>query len=278
MRFGLSRFALPAKRLAVPSLHDAVWWVLAATIAGFAAAILWALVTPVSPLGPWQPTSVKILSPAARAALFTSFDPFNREQAQAAAASSGETVTSLALTLFGTRSGPGGQGSAIIAGADGLQQVYRTGAEVMPGVTLAEVTFDHVVLGRNGARELLYIDQSDAAPTAQAIVAGSPPAPPGTGAVQGPLTVDAARKGISFAPRAEGGKVVGLEVQPGGDGGAFRAAGFQPGDVIMTVGGKPITSPADAQALAGSLRPGASISVTVRRGDQNLPLAITLAP
>lgn len=277
MRFVGSRFALPGRRLALPSLHDGLWWALAALIAALAAAILWALVTPVSPLGNWQPASVRVMSPAARAALFASVDPFNRAQQAQAGPASGETVTALSLVLFGTRSTPGGQGSAIIAGADGLQKVYRVGIEVMPGVTLAEVGFDHVVLSRNGARELLYLDQSGAAPSAQAVVAGAPPAP-GGGAPAGPLTVDAVRTGLSFAPRAAGGKVVGLEVQPSGDGAAFRAAGFQPGDVVMTIAGKPVTTPGDAQALAGSLKPGASIAVTVQRGDQTLPLALTLAP
>lgn len=278
MRFVRSSFALPGRRLALPSLHDGLWWALAALIAALAAALLWALVTPVTPLGNWQPTTVRVMSPAARAALFASIDPFNRAQAPQAGAASGETVTALSLTLFGTRSTPGGQGSAIIAGADGLQKVYRVGTEVTPGVTLAEVGFDHVVLSRNGARELLYLDQSGTAPTAQAVVAGAPPAPPGGGAPSGPLTVDAVRTGLAFAPHAASGKVVGLEVQPSGDGAAFRAAGFQPGDVIMTIGGKPVTGAGDAQALAGSLKPGASIAVTVQRGDQTLPLALTLAP
>jgi len=74
------------------------------------------------------------------------------------------------------------------------------------------------------------------------------------------------------------GKVVGVEVLSSGDGSAFRAAGFQPGDVITAVDGKPITSAADAAALSGAIRAGTSVAVTVRRGDRQLPLAITLAP
>ncbi|MFM2371049.1 MAG: hypothetical protein RIS85_771, partial [Pseudomonadota bacterium] len=70
----------------------------------------------------------------------------------------------------------------------------------------------------------------------------------------------------------------GLEVLAAGDGATFRAAGFQPGDVITAVDGKPVNGPGDAAALAGALRPGASIAVTVKRGDRQLPLAITLAP
>ncbi|MPT22633.1 MAG: PDZ domain-containing protein [Starkeya sp.] len=53
---------------------------------------------------------------------------------------------------------------------------------------------------------------------------------------------------------------------------------FQPGDVVTAVDGKPVTGAGDGAMLAGALRPGASVSVTVRRGDRQLPLAITLAP
>lgn len=278
MRFGGFTLAKPGVRLALPPLHDVLWWVLASVTAGLAAALFWALVTPVSPLGGWQPAGVREMSPTARAALFASLDPFNRTPPASVAPGQG-AVTSLALTLFATRATPGSGGSAIIAGADGVQNVFRTGAEVEPGVTLAGVAFDHVELSRNGARELLYIDQSGPAPSAQGVVAANPVAVPGQAAAAGGgISIDRLRQGVNFGPRAEGGKVVGLEVLSSGDGAVFRSAGFQPGDVITAVDGKPVTGAGDAALLSGAMRPGASISVTVRRGDRQLPLAITLAP
>lgn len=278
MGFGGKRLAFPGIRPAVPPLHDVLWWGLATLIALLGAALFWAVVTPVSPLGAWRPAGIREMAPSARAALFASVDPFNRTPPVATTAQQG-AVTSLALTLFATRSTPGGGGSAIIAGADGMQNVYRTGAEVQPGVTLAGVAFDHVELSRNGARELLYLDQSGPAPNAQGVVAANPVAvPQGAAAGPGGVSIDGLRRGVNFGPRAEGGKVVGLEVLSSGDGAVFRAAGFQPGDVITSVDGKPITGPGDAAMLSGALRPGASISVIVRRGDRQLPLAITLAP
>lgn len=292
MRFVRGRLALPdnglrragATGLRVPALHDVLWWLLAGTIALLAAAILWAVVTPVSPLGPWQPSTVRVMGAQQRAALFAAMDPFSRAAPVAgnAASNGAATVTSLSLTLFATRGTPGGGGSAIIAGADGVQQVYRTGTEVMPGVQLAAVAFDHVVLARNGAQELLYLDQSREAPSAEGVVEGNPvavpaPAPAAGAGASGPLTLEAARSGIGFSPRNEGGRMTGLEVQSQGDGNAFRAAGFQPGDVITAIDGKPVDGADDTAALAGAMRPGSSVSVTVRRGGRQLPLAITLA-
>lgn len=282
LRFGGITLPKPLARtgnaLALPSLHTVLWWVLAVIIAVLGAALLWALVTPVSSLGNWRPQSVRMMSPAARAALFASVDPFNRSAPAAQAESSG-AVTSLALTLFATRATPGGGGTAIIAGGDGLQQVYRVGAEVQPGVTLAAVAFDHVELAHNGAKELLYLDQSGAAPDAAKVVAANPVAPPpGAGSAGGAVSVEALRSGVNFGPRAEGGRIVGLEVLSSGDGSTFRAAGFQPGDVIQAIDGKPVTGAPDAAVLSAAIRPGASISVTVKRGDRQLPLAIILAP
>lgn len=275
MRFVRENVSLGGRRPSVPGLHDVLWWTLAAIIAWLAAAILWALVTPVSPLGDWRPRGVQVMPAPARAALFAAIDPFNRRAAAQTAQAQDQAVTSLALTLYGTRATPGGAGSAIIAGADGIQQVYRVGDEVQPGVKLAGVAFDSVTLDHSGAKELLYIDQSKAAPDAQAVVAANPVAPPDD-AAPGPLTADSVRTGILFAPHAEGGRVAGLEVQSSGDGSAFRAAGFQSGDVVTAVDGKAVTGPTDVSALAGHLKPGASITVTVKRGDRQLPLAITL--
>ena len=276
MRFVREPLVVAGRRLAPPSLHDTLWWALAATIALLSAIWLWVLVTPVSPLGNWQPASVRVMSPTARAALFAGLDPFNRGGTQTTVVAGPGTVTALALTLFGVRvNAATGGGAAIIAGSDGIQQVYRVGSEVMPGVVLSGVHFDYVELSRNGSKELLYLDQSKPAVNAATTLAASPAGPVGRTA-PGSLTVDAVRQGISFQPRVENGKVAGLVVSAGGDGSAFRAAGFQPGDVITTVAGKPVANEAAGAELMTQLRPGQSVAVTVRRNGQQLPLAISL--
>jgi general secretion pathway protein C len=281
LRFARDQLVVAGRRLPPVSLHDVLWWALAATIALLAAILLWIVVTPVSPLGNWQPASVRVMSPAARSALFASLDPFNRGGTQVAAATGPGAVTSLPLTLFGIRvNAATGGGSAIIAGSDGIQQVYRVGTEVMPGVTLVGVHFDHVELSQNGSKELLYLDQSKPAANAATALAASSAGPVGqTGPAappQGPLTADALRQGIALQPFAEGGRITGLVVDPGSNSGAFQAAGFRSGDVITGIGGKRVTSASDGSALMSSLRPGSSVSVTVRRDGRELPLAITV--
>jgi len=124
--------------------------------------LIWTVATPLGPVGDWRANQVEVLSPGSRLALFSSFDPFFRS----GAAASANVITSLQLTLYGTRMNEGsGLGSAILAGPDGVQDSYAIGDEIMPGVTLESVRFDHVVIDRGGAQESLYLDQSVPAET-----------------------------------------------------------------------------------------------------------------
>lgn len=240
--------------------------------------LVWTLVTPLSPLGAWQPQTAVIASPAERRALFVSFDPFFRTGAQGPASA---TVTALGLTLFGVNINEAtGGGSAIIAAEDGIQSSYAVGDEIAPGVKLVGVAFDHVLLDRGGARESLFLDQSGGAPVAAPATPlpaptpeiGSAPANPN--AVAGELSPAALKSGVGFAPRSENGKVTGVVVQPQGDGATFRAAGLRPGDVIRGVNGRPIGSAGDAAALANQITPGARLSLEVERGASVVPIAI----
>ena len=242
--------------------------------------LLWTLLTPLSPLGAWQPQAAVIASPAERRALFSSFDPFFRGNAQGPAST---TVTSAGLTLFGINLNEAtGGGSAIIAGEDGIQTSYAVGDEIAPGLKLAGIAFDHVLLDRGGARESLFLDQSGEAPVANPAMPLPAPTPEmgaasGGASASGEMTPAAIKAGVGFAPRTEEGRVTGIVVQPQGDGAAFRAAGLRPGDVIRSVGGRPIGSASDAAALAGQLTPGARIALEVERGASVVPVAIFLS-
>lgn len=240
--------------------------------------LVWTLVTPLAPLGAWQPQTAVIASPAERRALFAGFDPFFRTGGQGPASA---TVTALGLTLFGVNINEAtGGGSAIIAGEDGVQSSYAVGDEIVPGVKLAGVAFDHVLLDRGGARESLFLDQSGSADTATPVTplpaptpeVGSAPANPT--AATGELSPAALKSGVGFVPRSENGRVTGVVVQPQGDGATFRAAGLRPGDVIRGINGRPIGSAGDAAALANQFAPGARLSLEVERGAEVVPIAI----
>ncbi|MFC3710945.1 type II secretion system protein N [Sphingoaurantiacus capsulatus] len=129
------------------------------------ARLVWTVATPVEPLGNWRapaPTAAPAEAPVLR-----EFDPFFRT----ASDSGPVAVTSLNLSLLGTRVDTvSGRGSAILD-VGGTQQSFLVNEEVMPGVKLQAVDFDSVTIARGDTREKLYLDQS--------AVPSTPPVTPG---------------------------------------------------------------------------------------------------
>ncbi len=254
------------------------------------ARLIWAVVTPVSPVGDWHPASAVVLSPETQLALFNSFDPFSRALPQDAGQA---VVTSLPVELFGILvNGSSGLGSAIIAGSDGVQISYAVGEEIQPGVTLASVAFDYVVLSRGGAQERIYIDQSVPAKVAEPGAGGAVPGPGGppapavtapsvsgatvSGAGNPPRTVANMQKYVGFSPRAINGKISGVVAAPGSNLAGFRAMGFLPGDIITAVNGRKIASASDAAFVQQQIKPGARLSLLVERGADTVPISLNL--
>lgn len=235
------------------------------------ARLLWAVLTPVGSFGPWEGRQAQFPAPAARQSLFSTFDPFFR--AGPTQASSG-VVTSLALTVYGIRLNEGsGQGSAIVAGPDGVQNSFAVGEEILPGVVLKAVAFDHITIDRGGAEEQVFLDQSQpplpaSAPEASA---GAPSA--GVVGMDNP-TAEALRRDVGVTPRLQNGRVTGLILTSRGP--AFQNAGFMPGDIVTQIDGQPVGSTGDLQALQGKIVPGARISLTVERGAAPATINLTL--
>ena len=231
--------------------------------------LFWVVVIPVGPLAGWRAPTVNLVAPSARLALFSGFDPFYRNDPPAATT---QNVTSLSLILFGVRANESsGGGAAIIAGEDGLQNSFAVGEEVAPGVTLISVAFDHVILSRGGVKESLYLDQS--VPAESVGPSGDAPQPAATSSAAGGLNAQTLQKAIGFVPRNEGGRVTGLVLKAQDDGAILKLAGFQAGDIVVAVNGRPVSSAADVMA---QFRPGARISVEVERGGSKVPIALIL--
>src|SRR3546814_17144161 len=72
----------------------------------------------------------------------------------------------------------------------------------------------------------------------------------------------------------QNGQVTGLVLSPKGAG--FQNAGFQSGDIVTQVNGRPIRSAGDLQALQNQIVPGARISLMVERGAAVVPISLTL--
>ena len=264
------------RRVPAVNIYSVAELLLLAGLAVQLARLIWTVLTPVGPLGDWRP-AVPVVAGVPADAL-ASFDPFFRLEGDAGPA----TVTSLQLTLFGTRIDEAqGGGSAILAGPDGVQKSVAVGEEVAPGVRLKAVAFDHVTLDRGGATEDLFLDQSGkvqpvqpgaALPTASALALPIAPAPTGG------VPVGQLRQEIGFIPRIDGGRVSGLVVRSQGSGAVFRQAGLREGDVVTAIGGRPVAGADDLDRIATDFRGGGNIPIQVERGTQTLSLAIAVTP
>lgn len=257
------------RRLPVINIYSVAELALMAGLAVQCARLFWVIATPVTPIGDWRPAGPAVSGSAGD--ILRDFDPFFR----IGGANTGPaTVTALQLTLFGTRIDDAmGRSSAIIAGADNLQRSVVVGEEIEPGVRLKAVAFDHVTIDRGGAEEDLFLDQSDpVAPVSPSGAApGAPPAPAG-------IAIGQLRSEIGFIPRIDAGRISGLTVRSQGSGAAFRQAGLKDGDVVTSIGGRPVTGPADLDRITADFAKGGNIPITVERGTDTLPLAITIAP
>jgi general secretion pathway protein C len=254
------------QRLPVVNLYSLAELALMAVLAAQLARLFWAIVTPVDPLGDWRPAPVVV--PASPVDTLTSFDPFFRISG---APTGPAVVTSLQLKLFGIRIDDAtGRGAAIVAGPDGVQRSVSVGEEVSPGVRLSAVAFDHITLDRGGASEDLFLDQSTQV-TPVGAPTGSTPSAAGVPASQ-------LRQEVGYIPRIDGGRLTGLVLRSQGSGAVFAQAGLREGDVLTSIAGRPVTGPDDIDRIGRDFANGGNVPISVERGGQTLPLAITIAP
>lgn len=259
------------RRLPVVNVYSLAELALIAALAAQVARLLWTIATPISPLGDWRPPALVV--PGNPRDILAGFNPFFRLDQQAQA-----PVATVAITLFGIRVESGAlPGSAIVAGPDGVQKSIAVGEEIEPGTTLKSVAFDHITISRGGVDQDVFMPQQSVTPASpeavQGAADGSAPASGGAGIRIGQLRSD-----IGFIPRIDNGRISGLVVRPQGAGTAFTQAGFKEGDVVTSIGGRPVTGAGDLDRISADFANGGNIPVTVERGSQTLPLAITIAP
>lgn len=249
----------------MPQLRKLLEIAMIGVVAATALGLVWALAAPVARNDAASSAPARFdASPSA----FAAFDPFFRLNLGAGGPG---VVTSLNLTLHGVRADSvSGRGSAIIGLPDGVQNSYAVGDEILPGAVLATVAFDSVTILRDGARETLYLDQSVGAPVAPAETGPAQPDPfvaiRTPSAAMPPLIAD-----ISAEPRMRGGRIDGYVLKPGMAGSAFAEAGFKPGDILMTIDGRPLGDGAGLEQLAGG---GRAVEVEVERAGRRLSLTV----
>ncbi len=189
-----------------------------------------------------------------------------------------ETTLNLVLRGVFASSRPGDVSGAIIGAPNGVDSFYAINARLPGGATLKEVHADRVVLERSGRLETLRLPKetldSGAAPSSAARQAAPPPRQPAQSlesrtlreyreiALTNPQQLGDV---VNVTPRSVDGSFVGYEVQPGRDPGLLDRVGLIPGDVVTSINGISLDTPARALSVLRSLQGADQVQVEFQR-------------
>jgi type II secretory pathway component PulC len=178
-------------------------------------------------------------------------------------------------------------GYAMVGATADKARTYRAGSQIAPGLTLAEVFVDHVIVDDDHERRTLRIPWSGTAPQAQAspsrraasLVAQAGPAENAGGAAASSANAfappplpdsGAVWRALNLRPKYSDGQRVGSWVDAVGPGAkAVAALGLKRGDVIVSVNGAPV----NGQSMHDG---GADLWYTLQHGDQGEPVTLTV--
>jgi len=189
-------------------------------------------------------------------------------------------------------------GFALISSNNGRQKVYVKGDEIENGVKVKKILPEKVVLDNNGKEEELRlpVKESKDKPKATARVSnprnnsrfGRPPPPNMPSPVRNhqssrnsPPDLANFRQQVMANPRRlmdiatpspaiVDGDFIGFRIQPGRERKLFRQLGFRPGDIITEVNGIVLDDAGKGAMVLGELAQATSVSVKVKRGNQEI--------
>ena len=189
---------------------------------------------------------------------------------------------------------------ALIAEGGGLERGYRIGDSLPGGARLEQIQRDHVVVSRQGRREVLNLPKLDEAVRPPSPIPEDPPSvepmpepePEPAGSAE-PQVIDATAvaqqlrgeaaarpqvlQNIAFAtPYVQNGQFVGFRLRPGRDRRLMRQLNLHSGDVITEVNGTRINNPMQGFAILREVLNADQINVRVLRGGAEIPLAFSL--
>ncbi|MBI5450325.1 MAG: hypothetical protein HY940_03115 [Gammaproteobacteria bacterium] len=205
--------------------------------------------------------------------------------------------TSLQWVLRGIISGKDPRtGGAIIAVATADEKFHATGSIVAGVATLKEVYADHVVLERGSRLEVLRLQK---ALLTQGSGPGGASAMPGAGTsvTAAPRSASVGRPGRTLReyrddvlnnpqglnnllqpePVMQEGRLKGYRLQPGPDSTLFERYGLQPGDIVTSINGIALDSPAKGVAILRSVSDGGGDRVEVQMIRQGVPQTLSFS-
>lgn len=183
---------------------------------------------------------------------------------------------------------PGVAASAIFSTGSGRDIAVYVGREVQPGVKLAEVHPDHVLVSRGGASERIDIE------AARSLAATGPNAGPRQGGFRlnvartGTNAFTLSRKELDDALRDPNqlNYLGALGTPPGGGvrmeqapaGSLAAKLGLQPGDIIRKVNGQAVASQGDLARVYTQFNSLSLVQAEVQRGGSTVQLSYSVQP
>ncbi len=221
-------------------------------------------------------TDDQTIGTAARAALgddraAVTFDLFFRQGRPPGASA----AAPLSITLFGTRVDQSStRSSAIIATPDGVQSSFVVGEEIVSGTTLTRVSANSVTITHDGVETEIFLDQSSTVRGGG--IAATPPVELSaqTPFDQGGSGGSSLASQIGIEPRTTSGQVTGFVINPEGSGQAFRAAGLEPGDVLVAINGDRPRSIEEIVPMLDQISPSVNTSLQIER--RGTPMTINM--
>lgn len=195
--------------------------------------------------------------------------------------------TSLKLTLRGVfASDEPGEARAIIGDPRGQEEHYSVGDPLPGNAKLTEIHTDRIILERNGRYETLRLPR-DLTPAGSTGTGGAPQAGGAVSAVgtaaafaryrnevrQNPSTF---LNYVRATPARQDGRFIGFRLQAGRERGALKELGLKPGDIVTSINGVQIDSPAKGMQAMQALGEGDRVNVTLLRGGQETSLNLVL--
>jgi general secretion pathway protein C len=174
---------------------------------------------------------------------------------------------------------------AIIArGKNGKEEVYAVGDKMPGDVTVEEVYPDHVILNRGGQFETLQLIKDEDVGTIQSSGNSSGfPASGTTGEQLAGIRQEILQNPTSFGDYAlpvvvkKNGKQLGYRLQPQQKGNELmQEVGLEANDVITEINGIRLDNPQNGIGALRQLSTANSVSITVMRNGNEVPLSIQL--
>ncbi|MCF6217805.1 MAG: type II secretion system protein GspC [Gammaproteobacteria bacterium] len=194
--------------------------------------------------------------------------------------------TKLKLELRGVIATGDSFGAAIIADDRRREGYYRIGDELPGGVGLHEVFADRVILDRDGVYETLtlpskrmsFTDTKERGRSTRASTAISEEATQLLHNYRELLLNDPQQLigAVRTFPVRRNGQLVGYRIAPGRDRSLLNKFGLRPGDIVTTVNGISLNSPANGLAVMQKLNSAQSLSLEVERNGRNQSFQFSL--